>query len=183
MAKAGKQDRVKTVTSYVLAGLIIGAFLGFSTGVALGGFALNGALVFGPLGAFIGWVFASSGRPSFAGSGPKPAVVAAPLADAVVDLVAAENASSLRNAGAPSSARGIIHAVLTLLALAWNSHIELLRVTHLLPIFLRKTWLFLVLCVVASFIFPPFFAIYFACYLGAAQFGISKETEFRAMIN
>ena len=149
---------------YVLAGLGIGSLIGISTGVAAGGDAINGAFVFGPIGAIIGWLFALSG-------GPKPTVQmpATPELQAKIPE--------------PLSLSGkLLDVVFVVFASLWNAHIDLLSFLRVLPTFVEKPWLFFVMAVVISAVFPPFLGIYLFAYLGASHFGLSETTSYRATI-
>ena len=49
-------------TQFVIGGALIGLFLGSSTGVVMQGAGYNGAVIFGPLGAFIGWLISRNSK-------------------------------------------------------------------------------------------------------------------------
>jgi len=151
----------------VVGGAAIGLFLGLSTGVAMQGTAYNGAVVFAPLGAFIGWLISSiSGKKD---EDPAPT-------DNVENKI--DSSPSFGDTIAT-----VYTSILTILATIWNFHIDLLDMMKLLPVFQEKPWLFLVLAVVISVFFPPFLVLYFVCYLGAAHFGIKDENGYRSDIN
>ena len=152
----------------VLAGLGIGSFIGLSTGVAAGGDAVNGVFVFGPIGAFIGWLLSRREH----------------LEDTSLEPVA-DSVETKLQPGAhqdPPLASKVFHAVFVLFASLWNAHISLLQACSVLPTFIQKPWLFFVLGILFSIPFPPFLGVYFFAYLGASHFGMSEKTNYRATI-
>ena len=159
---------------FVIGGALIGLFLGSSTGVAMMGTAYNGAIIFGPLGAFIGWLVSKRNEKK-AGEPPlKPS-------PSTGNENQSENKSNVAsNIGADTA--NVFISVLTILATVWNFHIDLLEMIKILPVFQDKPWLFFVLAVVVSAFFPPFIAVYFICYLGAAHFGVKPENGYRSSI-
>lgn len=159
------------ITQFVIAGALIGLFLGSSTGVAMQGTAYNGAVVFGPLGALIGWLIASNRSEKIEDSPPKDESEEQTENEANVATDIGKNAAN------------VFSSMLAILATIWNFHIDLLEAIGLLPIFCEKPWLFFVTAVVLSFFFPPFLAIYFVCYLGASHFGVNSENKYRVAIN
>ncbi|GGO31845.1 hypothetical protein GCM10010991_18410 [Gemmobacter aquaticus] len=161
--------------SLILAGAGVGVLLGISSGVAFGGTAYNGALVFGPLGAFIGWLISRSGKTESESS----------LGAMSGSLNSSEDTADLAKKAQSGKSLGlgdVFRSVLILLASAWNFHIEILRLMRLLPYFKEMPWLFLIVLGVGTLVFPPFFGVYFFCYLGAAHFGIAADHDFIAQI-
>ena len=156
------------ILPYVLAGMGIGSFVGLSTGVAAGGDAVNGIFVFGPIGAFIGWLLARRGHLE------NPTLE--PIADGIEPKLQ-PNAHE----GPPLPSR-VFHAVFVLFASFWNAHISVLQACSVLPIFIQKPWLFFVLGILISIPFPPFLGVYFFAYLGALHFQMSEKTGYRANI-
>ena len=140
-----------------------GLFPGSSTGMAMQGTAYNGAVVFGPSGAFIGWLISRNSKKSAIDSPLEPS------SSNESDAQAEDKTEMASNLGA--SAAGVFISALAILAAVWNFHIDLLKVTRLLPIFQEKPWLFIVLGVVVSAFLPPFlpvclFAIWVLFILG-----------------
>ena len=156
------------MSPFVIGGALIGLFLGSATGVAMLGTAYNGAVVFGPLGAFIGWLISKKNNQDVENLPLKPSSSNGNETDVASNLGA--------------SAASVFISALTILATVWNFHIDLLEMLKLLPTFQEKPWLFFVLAVVVSAIFPPFLAVYFVCYLSANRFGIEPENGYRASI-
>ena len=156
------------ILPFVLAGLGIGSFIGISTGVAAGGDAVNGIFVFGPIGAFIGWLLARRGHPEQT------------MMEAVADVNEPNVLSAIK--AEPPLVSKVLHAVFVLFASLWNAHISLLQACSVLPIFIQKPWLFFVLGILISLPFPPFLGVYFFAYLGASHFGMSEKTRYRANI-
>jgi hypothetical protein len=156
-------------------GAAIGIFLGGSVGVASGGTAYNAALLFGIFGAFVGWLIGlvidqskeqpldqNLGRDDKNGTG--------------------ESEVPLDTGSKPTAADELLRAAFIILATCWNFHIDILKNLSILPVFVEKPWLFFVFPLVVTVFFPPFAVIYFVCYLGASQFTMSADTEYRSII-
>jgi len=151
---------------FLLGGAAIGLFLGLSTGVAMQGTAYNGAIVFGPLGALIGWLI--SGNEIEKMEEPRPTTESE--SEAIVSFDFEKWATS------------IFLVMLAIFATVWNFHIDLLKMVRLMPYFREKPWLFFVMALVLSVLFPPFIVPYLVCYFSASHFGLTYENGYRASI-
>lgn len=153
---------------YALAGLAIGSFIGLSTGVVASGGGVNGIFVFGPIGAFIGWLLSKRGNTKDLG-----------IATLSIGSVPEQPKLPMLE---PPLATKVLHAVFVFFALVWNAHVYALDKVSVLPTFIQKPWLFFVLGIVISIPFPPLLGIYFCAYLGASHFGMSENTGYHARI-
>jgi len=150
-----------------VAGTCLGAFVGSSMGVAAFGGAVNGAWVFGPLGAFVGWLVAGRLEKPMSSEHSTQSEQSPKLPD--TDRFA-------------NAAASVFHAILLLLAYTWNFHISALKSLGILDTFVRRPLLFAGLCCVISLFFPPFLVAYFCCWLAASHFNASEDSLYFAKI-
>lgn len=160
----------------VLVGTLLGLFLGSSIGIAAGGTAINGAWVCAFLGAFIGWLigrdFEEDSR-SLQGS----------TEDQHLDEYSSSSSEPPSKPQGTSPFKAVLFGGVALIASFWNFHIDLLSAINLLNNFCNQPWLFVGLGILVSLVFPPFGACYFISYVCAAQFGASKENQYRAQLS
>lgn len=166
------------ILAFVIAGTLIGLFVGLSMGVAVGGTAYNAAVIFGPLGGFIGWLVGNRPR-SFA-----PDIHNALAPDESVTEAITDKPQGLVEGKKPENALvALISSGLAITAALWNFHVDLLDAVGVLPAFIKSPWLFAVFCIAISIFFPPFLVVYFVAYVGALHHGMSEETGYRAVIS
>ncbi len=145
-------------------------------GVAVGGTAYNAAVIFVPLGGFIGWLIGN--RP------PASDNQAVQRPDDVLSEAEKGRFEAAKDDTKPDNAFvALISSSLAITAALWNFHIDLLDTLGLFPVFARSPWLFVMLCVVISIFFPPFLVVYFAAYVGALHHGMSEKTAYRAVLS
>ncbi|WP_207102840.1 hypothetical protein [Paracoccus shandongensis] len=165
------------ILAFILAGTLIGLFAGLSMGVAAGGTAYNAAIIFAPLGGFIGWLVGSR----YHASVPDHAV---PKPDESVEKTISDQPQPVMNDKKVENALvSLITSGLAITAALWNFHVDLLDAVGLLPTFIKSPWLFAALCIVISIFFPPFLVVYFVAYIGALHHGMNEETSYRAVIS
>jgi hypothetical protein len=161
---------MKRSTALTIAGAGIGALVGSSMGVAAFGGAVNAAWVFGPLGAFVGWLV--SGRLN-----DRPGIQA--------DMQSTETLNSDPQMDSPDRTHPlakVMHSALMLMAYLWNFHVAALDRAGLLDTFVRQPLLFLGFCVLISFFFPPFLGVYFFSWLASSHFNATEESRYYADI-
>lgn len=149
-------------------------------GIAMSGTAFNGAYLFCPLGGFIGWLVSRKLEETGETSPEKSPDPADPDSD---DISNTKENTFDHLKSADTIIPLIIYSALAIAASVWNFHIDLLKVTGLLPTFVENPWLFVILCVVITFFVQPFLAIYSVAYLAASHFGASEKTDYRAVIH
>lgn len=153
----------------IAAGAGIGLAAGSSMGLAVGGTAYNAAYVFVPLGGFIGWLMAS--KSDAVGTEGNSSENSVPEGEAPDGAKTSDLASLIH---------AVFNALATIMASAWNFHIDLIEHCGLLPHFVKAPAMFLIVPVAVSWVFPPFALIYVCAWLGAIHFGIKKELGYRA---
>ena len=155
-----------------------GWFVGSTMGFVTGGAGYNAAWVFGPLGAFVGWLVSSK-------------MEQGSTAVKNNDPTEHDEHGNEQEAVGPSAELGdraikffqdVLWSVLVLLATVWNFHIDLLEKVGFLPTFVRQPLLFPGMCIAVSLVFPPFFILYLLAWVAASTFNISEETNYRATI-
>ena len=164
---------MKKSSIFAITGAVAGVMLGSSMGIASGGSAVNAAWVFGPIGAFIGWLISTK---QLAPKTQTESESGRPAPEQTPD-VSSNNIKRETNI----LSKGL-EASLTILAVAWNFHIDLLHAIGILDTFIRQPMLFVGLCVVISVFFPPYLVVYFLAWLAANHFHASAETKFRAQL-
>lgn len=162
---------MKNSTSFTIAGVGIGVFVGSSMGVAAFGGAVNAAWVFGPVGGFIGWLVA--GRLSR----PNTDTTSNRGDETTLASEQTEPTETQRDHVA-----SVMNSALMLLAYVWNAHITTLDRLGLLDTFTRSPILFFGLCIVITVFFPPFLVVYFVCWLAASHFDATEASRFYAKI-
>jgi hypothetical protein len=160
---------------YIGVGAAIGLAFGVTTGVAGYGTAVNGAYVFVPLGAFIGWLVSRGEDQGSSDTNTPNDFDQDEKSGQKLDRASAETGDL--------AFVKIVFVAAAFLATIWNLHISALEKLNLLGQFLDKPWLFIVLPVSIGVFFPPFAIAYFVCYVAAANYGASAESKFRANVS
>lgn len=160
--------------TYIGVGAAMGLVVGVTTGVAGHGTAVNGAYVFAPLGALIGWLVSRGFEQGTSDTN-------------IEGKLNQDEQSEVKPNKAPSETADvafvkIIFAIAAFFATIWNLHINALEKLNLLGQFLDKPWLFLLLPICIGIFFPPFAIAYFVCYVAAANYGANAESNFRAKV-
>lgn len=153
----------------------LGSFIGLSTGVAALGGAVNGALVFGPIGFLIGWMM------------PTPPVRTDwPPGDSSADADDARPEAHLGQTEAPrgdyqrveDSLKDIIPIVGRLLGSVWNLEMRLLIAVGLMPYLVRHPWLLFGIAFVMLALVFPLGVVFTITGLAAMSYGAEPSSRF-----
>jgi hypothetical protein len=152
---------------------LICAIVGSTTGVAAFGDAVNGAIVFGPIGFIVGWFLPSSTKPSDR------------IDDTETGLVGAVEASSLKDElqNAETSINRIFETVTRLFASIWNVQMKVLIALNLMGYFKDYPWLFVCLAVVLLVLILPLGVIFSVSGMVAMHYNVKGQDGFLIKLN
>ncbi len=157
-------------------GFFIGSFLGGSMGVAAGGGAVNGAYVFGPIGAFIGYLLGqrknvSKGNETYARTS-RNANDKGPAGPEQAEELK-ENLTETAN-----KAEWFFNAIVRLLCSFWNIQMGFLIRINVMPYFISMSWIFAVIGILLLAIALPIGVIFCLTAFAAMSREIKRENNF-----
>lgn len=157
-----------------IAGLVVGAILGLSTGVALLGTAVNGAIIFGPIGAILGGLTAK--RRAAAKPQKRQTTGNFGLAEDRQPFAQTAQSENLDDAFNET-----VSGAKKLCFIVWNCQMRLLRACRLMDKLRAHPWLFAVIgFLLLAFAFPIGVVFAITGFVAGDQ-GVRRENDFRVI--
>lgn len=153
----------------------LGSFIGLSTGVAALGGAVNGAVVFGPIGFLVGWMMPTPRVRNDGQPRSSPADAGAAMPEPNLGQTEAPRDDYQR---VEDSLKEITLLIGRLLGSVWNLEMRLLIAVGLMPYLVRHPWLLFGIAFVMLALAFPFGVVFTITGLAAMSYGAEPSSRF-----